>query len=73
MSAWPAADRVALAEHLFASVPDDGAESDFGLGKETWREIHRRIDSVEAGTARMIPGEEGLKWAEGQLSARRQG
>ncbi len=75
-SVWSAAsllsakERGHLAEQLFATVDDTDAEAeDFGLDATTWEKIDRRLDRLDAGTAVLIPGDEGLRRGRAKLAA----
>ncbi|RYD25721.1 MAG: addiction module antitoxin RelB [Verrucomicrobiaceae bacterium] len=51
----PLEDRSRLASRLLESLDEDDG---FELGPEWSAEIQRRVDGIDGGTARMIPGGE---------------
>ncbi len=53
--ALPAQERVALIDALADSILGDG---DDGLSPEWTAEVARRIEAVERGESRLIPGDE---------------
>ena len=59
-------ERLALADDLYLSVPDEPTP----LHPKWDGEIRRRIAEIEAGTATMIPGDEFMRKLKGLLSGR---
>lgn len=66
--ALPEADRAALAEKLYASV-DQGFDPEV---EEAWsEEIKRRMEEIDSGKVKMIPGEQVLQKLQAKLDRAR--